>query len=100
MLPSWIWCFPLARRSWYPSRRPAGWDRRRDSSPSHPTVRARAGWSSAASAVPSGPVVPFHFTWGVAMTDLEQGELRVVVPVGFLLAEEQEVTVSVDRPDG
>jgi hypothetical protein len=37
---------------------------------------------------------------GDAMTDLEHGELRVVVPVGFLLAEEQEVTVSVDRPDG
>ena len=34
------------------------------------------------------------------MTDLEHGELRVVVPVGFLLAEEQEVTVSVERPDG
>jgi hypothetical protein len=34
------------------------------------------------------------------MTDLEHGELRVVVPVGFLLSEEQEVTVSVDRPDG
>jgi hypothetical protein len=34
------------------------------------------------------------------MTDLEHGELRVVVPVGFLLDEEQEVTVSVDRPDG
>jgi hypothetical protein len=34
------------------------------------------------------------------MPDLEHGELRVVVPVGFLLAEEQEVTVSVDRPDG
>ncbi|MCI0702403.1 MAG: hypothetical protein L0241_15075 [Planctomycetia bacterium] len=34
------------------------------------------------------------------MTDLEQGELRVVVPVGFLLAEPQEVTVSVDRPGG
>jgi hypothetical protein len=34
------------------------------------------------------------------MTDLEQGELRVVVPVGFLLTHEQEVTVSVDRPDG
>jgi hypothetical protein len=34
------------------------------------------------------------------MTDLENGELRVVVPVGFLLDEEQEVTVSVDRPDG
>jgi hypothetical protein len=34
------------------------------------------------------------------MTDLDHGELRVVVPVGFLLAEEQEVTVSVDRPDG
>jgi len=34
------------------------------------------------------------------MTDLEQGELRVVVPVGFLLSEEREVTVSVDRPDG
>jgi hypothetical protein len=34
------------------------------------------------------------------MTDLEYGELRVVVPVGFLLDEEQEVTVSVDRPDG
>jgi hypothetical protein len=34
------------------------------------------------------------------MTDLEHGELRVVVPVGFLLAQEQEVTVTVDRPDG
>ncbi len=34
------------------------------------------------------------------MTDLEHGELRVVVPVGFLLSEEQEVSVSVDRPDG
>lgn len=34
------------------------------------------------------------------MTDLETGELRVVVPVGFLLAEEQEVSVSVARPDG
>ena len=34
------------------------------------------------------------------MHDLEHGELRVVVPVGFLLAEEQELTVSVDRPDG
>lgn len=34
------------------------------------------------------------------MTDLEHGELRVVVPVGFLLNEEREVTVSVDRPDG
>jgi hypothetical protein len=34
------------------------------------------------------------------MSDLDQGELRVVVPVGFLLSEEQEVTVSVNRPDG
>jgi hypothetical protein len=34
------------------------------------------------------------------MTDLENGELRVVVPVGFLLDEEQEVTVSVERPEG
>lgn len=34
------------------------------------------------------------------MTELEQGELRVVVPVGFLLTEEQEVSVSVNRPDG
>jgi hypothetical protein len=34
------------------------------------------------------------------MTELEQGELRVVVPVGFLLLEEQEVAVSVNRPDG
>ena len=34
------------------------------------------------------------------MSDFENGELRVVVPVGFLLDEEQEVTVSVDRPDG
>jgi hypothetical protein len=34
------------------------------------------------------------------MTDLEQGELRVVVPVGFLLSEEQEVSVWVERPDG
>jgi hypothetical protein len=37
---------------------------------------------------------------GDAMTELEQGELRVVVPVGFLLQEEQEVSVSVNRPDG
>jgi hypothetical protein len=37
---------------------------------------------------------------GDAMTELEQGELRVVVPVGFLLLEEQEVSVSVNRPDG
>lgn len=34
------------------------------------------------------------------MTDFEQGELRVVVPVGFLLTEEQEVSVSVERPGG
>jgi len=34
------------------------------------------------------------------MTEFEQGELRVVVPVGFLLDEEQEVSVTVDRPDG
>ena len=34
------------------------------------------------------------------MTDLDVGELRVVVPVGFLLPEEREVSVSVDRPDG
>ena len=34
------------------------------------------------------------------MTELEQGELRVVVPVGFLLEEEQEVSVFVNRPDG
>jgi hypothetical protein len=37
---------------------------------------------------------------GDAMAELEQGELRVVVPVGFLLLEEQEVAVSVNRPDG
>lgn len=34
------------------------------------------------------------------MTERDVGELRVVVPVGFLLPEEQEVSVSVDRPDG
>jgi hypothetical protein len=34
------------------------------------------------------------------MTELEQGELRVVVPVGFLLDAEQEVSVAVPRPDG
>jgi len=34
------------------------------------------------------------------MAELEQGELRVVVPVGYLLTEEQEVSVSVNRPDG
>jgi hypothetical protein len=34
------------------------------------------------------------------MTELEQGELRVVVPVGFLLQEEQEVAISVNRPNG
>jgi hypothetical protein len=32
------------------------------------------------------------------MATVERGELQVVVPVGFLLAEAQEVTVSVDRP--
>ncbi|MBP3959186.1 hypothetical protein J8F10_28410 [Gemmata sp. G18] len=32
------------------------------------------------------------------MAVLERGELQVVVPVGFLLAEPQEVTVSVSRP--
>jgi len=34
------------------------------------------------------------------MSDSEVGELRVVVPVGFLLTEEKEVSVSVERPDG
>lgn len=34
------------------------------------------------------------------MTTVEHGELQVVVPVGFLLAEPQEVTVSVNRPGG
>lgn len=34
------------------------------------------------------------------MVDLEAGELRVVVPVGFLLTEEQEVSVNVERPGG
>jgi hypothetical protein len=34
------------------------------------------------------------------MATVEHGELQVVVPVGFLLAEVQEVTVSVDRPGG
>jgi len=34
------------------------------------------------------------------MIDFATGELRVVVPVGFLLAEEQEVSVSVGRPGG
>ena len=32
------------------------------------------------------------------MAIVEHGELQVVVPVGFLLTEPQEVTVSVDRP--
>jgi hypothetical protein len=32
------------------------------------------------------------------MTTIEHGELQVVVPVGFLLTEVREVTVSVDRP--
>jgi hypothetical protein len=32
------------------------------------------------------------------MVPVEYGELRVVVPVGFLLTETQEVTVSVARP--
>jgi hypothetical protein len=32
------------------------------------------------------------------MATVERGELHVVVPVGFLLAEAREVTVSVDRP--
>ncbi len=34
------------------------------------------------------------------MTKLDHGELRVEVPVGFLLSEEQELSVSVDRPGG
>ena len=34
------------------------------------------------------------------MATVEHGELQVVVPVGFLLTEVQEVTVSVDRPGG
>jgi hypothetical protein len=34
------------------------------------------------------------------MIDREQGELRVIVPVGFLLPQEQEVSVCVERPDG
>lgn len=34
------------------------------------------------------------------MVDLETGELRVVVPVGFLLTEEQEVSVNIERPGG
>ncbi len=34
------------------------------------------------------------------MATVEHGELQVVVPVGFLLAETQEVTVSVSRPGG
>lgn len=32
------------------------------------------------------------------MATVEHGELQVVVPVGFLLTEAREVTVSVDRP--
>jgi hypothetical protein len=35
-----------------------------------------------------------------AMATVEHGELHVVVPVGFLLSETREVTVSVDRPGG
>jgi hypothetical protein len=34
------------------------------------------------------------------MATVEHGELQVVVPVGFLLTEAQEVTVSVERPGG
>ncbi len=34
------------------------------------------------------------------MATLEHGELQVVVPVGFLLAEPWEGTVSVARPGG
>ncbi|WP_439630120.1 hypothetical protein [Gemmata sp.] len=34
------------------------------------------------------------------MVDLATGELRVVVPVGFLLTEEQEVSVNIERPGG
>jgi hypothetical protein len=33
-----------------------------------------------------------------AMATVEHGELQVVVPVGFLLNEVREVTVSVERP--
>jgi hypothetical protein len=32
------------------------------------------------------------------MATAERGELQVVIPVGFLLTEAREVTVSVDRP--
>src|SRR5262249_29787873 len=35
---------------------------------------------------------------GNAMATVEHGELQVVVPVGFLLTEAREVTVSVERP--
>ena len=34
------------------------------------------------------------------MVTVERGVLQVVVPVGFLLPETQEMTVSVNRPDG
>lgn len=34
------------------------------------------------------------------MIELAARELTVVVPVGFLLSEEQEVYIAVDRPDG
>ncbi len=34
------------------------------------------------------------------MITVERGVLQVVVPVGFLLPETQEMTVSVSRPDG
>ncbi|QJW95480.1 hypothetical protein [Frigoriglobus tundricola] len=34
------------------------------------------------------------------MATVERGVLQVVVPVGFLLSEAQEMTVSVSRPGG
>jgi hypothetical protein len=44
---------------------------------------------------------PFRPSFEVnVMATVEHGELQVVVPVGFLLAEAQEVTVSVNRPGG
>jgi hypothetical protein len=78
----------------------------RDSSPCLPLPPRRSGGVShiARNAV-TAPVPPvaafFSFnSWVILMTELEQGELRVVVPVGFLLQEEQEVSVWVNGPDG
>jgi hypothetical protein len=88
------------------SAEPAGGIVLRDSSPCLPLPPRRSGGISHVARndviAPVPPVAAFSFSNSrvILMTELEQGELRVVVPVGFLLQEEQEVSVSVNRPNG